>query len=261
MGQLLSYSITSAVFMIPFYLVFRLLMSGERQPAFNRIALHVVYIVALIAPVLCRIDWGSLSVTQLPESQAEVVAGVPFGGYVAAIDEAVSPVWRWIVILYAAGVLVVTVMTGVSMFALARLVRSSVEVYHSNDFTVYVLPDAYGTAPFSFMNCIVLKKSDYDSDDVSQLIILHESCHVRHRHWIDLLLAQAVCILQWFNPAAWLLRDELRSVHEYQADADVLCALHGNISLYQNLLIKKAVGASFPSLANSLNHSNLKKRI
>lgn len=261
MGQLLSYSITSAVFMIPLYLVFRLLMSGERQPTFNRVALHVVYIVALIAPALCRIDWVSLTATQFPEPQAEVVAGIPFGGYVAAVDEAVAPVWKWIVLLYAVGVLVVTLMTGVSLLALARLVRSAGEVYRSDDFTVYVLHDARGMAPFSFMNSIVLLKSDYDSADVSRLIILHESCHVRHRHWIDLMLAQAVCIVQWFNPAAWLLRDELRSVHEYQVDADVLCALHGNISLYQNLLIKKAVGARFPSLANSLNHSNLKKRI
>lgn len=82
--------------------------------------------------------------------------------------------------------------------------------------------------------------------------------HVRSRHWIDLLIAQAVCVVNWFNPAAWLMRDELMLVHEYQADMAVIDHGH-DPQEYQMLLIKKAVGSRFPSLANSLNHSKLKK--
>ena len=77
---------------------------------------------------------------------------------------------------------------------------------------------------------------------------------------MDLLIAQAVCIVNWFNPAAWLMRDELMLVHEYQADMAVIDRGH-DAQEYQMLLIKKAVGARFPSLANSLNHSKLKKLI
>ena len=73
-------------------------------------------------------------------------------------------------------------------------------------------------------------------------------------------MAQTVAALQWYNPAAWLMREELKAVHEYQADAGVMRS-GLNIKQYQMLLIKKAVGARFPSLANSLNHSKLKKRI
>ena len=74
------------------------------------------------------------------------------------------------------------------------------------------------------------------------------------------MLAQIVCIVNWFNPVAWLMRDELMLVHEYQADMAVIDGGH-NPENYQILLIKKAVGARFTSLANSLNHSKLKKRI
>ena len=56
------------------------------------------------------------------------------------------------------------------------------------------------------------------------------------------------------------MRDELMLIHEYQADMAVITGGH-NPQEYQTLLIKKAVGARFPSLANSLNHSKLKKRI
>ena len=73
-------------------------------------------------------------------------------------------------------------------------------------------------------------------------------------------MAQLVAVFQWYNPAAWLMREELKAVHEYQADSGVISS-GVNPREYQMLLIKKAVGARFPSLANSLNHSKLKKRI
>ncbi len=64
----------------------------------------------------------------------------------------------------------------------------------------------------------------------------------------------------WYNPVAWLMREALKSVHEYQADEAVMTS-GADLREYQMLLVKKAVGARFPSLANSLNHSKLKKRI
>ena len=70
----------------------------------------------------------------------------------------------------------------------------------------------------------------------------------------------AVCLLQWFNPAVWLLRRELREVHEYEADAAVLAA-GADARAYQMLLIKEAAGGRWYSVANSFNHSKLKNRI
>ena len=92
------------------------------------------------------------------------------------------------------------------------------------------------------------------------MISVHELQHLRLCHWVDLLVAQIVGIFMWYNPAAWLMREELKAVHEYQADSAVI---ESGVAPreYQMLLIKKAVGARFPSLANSLNHSKLKKRI
>ena len=75
-----------------------------------------------------------------------------------------------------------------------------------------------------------------------------------------MLLAEIITIFNWYNPAAWLLKEELKTVHEYQADMAVIDS-GANIKEYQLLLIKKAVGARLPSFANSLNHSKLKKRI
>lgn len=103
-----------------------------------------------------------------------------------------------------------------------------------------------------------MSQNDYESS--SDIIITHEFSHLKLKHWIDLLAAQFIAMLQWFNPTAWLMREELKTVHEYQADEAVIES-GANIKEYQMLLIKKAVGTKFPSLANSLNHSKLKKRV
>ncbi len=150
----------------------------------------------------------------------------------------------------------VALRTLLTWLRLASIVRRGQKIEREG-YTL-VLTDSDRYAPFSWMRYIVLPRKDFD--DGSDAIATHELTHVRALHWLDLMLAQAVCTVNWFNPAAWLMRDELMLIHEYQADMAVMESGH-DMRQYQLLLIKKAVGSRFPSLANSLNHSKLKKRI
>jgi beta-lactamase regulating signal transducer with metallopeptidase domain len=52
--------------------------------------------------------------------------------------------------------------------------------------------------------------------------ILHEQAHVARRDWPWLCLGQALQAIQWFNPAAWLCGEALRSTAEEAADDQVL---------------------------------------
>ena len=45
-------------------------------------------------------------------------------------------------------------------------------------------------------------------------ILVHEVAHIRKRHSIDLLVADICIFFQWFNPASWLLKQELQNIHE-----------------------------------------------
>lgn len=121
-----------------------------------------------------------------------------------------------------------------------------------------VVIDRHDIAPFSWGRFIVVSRSE--EARAVDLIVGHERAHIRLGHFYDLILAQVVCIIQWYNPASWLMLSELKAVHEYQADRAVIDS-GINIHQYQILLIKKTVGIRFQSFANSLNHSNLKKRI
>ena len=102
--------------------------------------------------------------------------------------------------------------------------------------------------------------SEKDLKENREEILTHEYAHIRKRHSIDLLIADICIFFQWFNPASWLLKQELQNIHEFEADESVI-AQGIDAKKYQLLLIKKAVGTRLYSMANSFNHSSLKKRI
>ena len=113
-------------------------------------------------------------------------------------------------------------------------------------------------SPFSWMRYIVISQKDLHEN--GREILTHELAHIRNRHSWDLFAADICIFFQWFNPAAWLLKQELQNIHEYEADETVINE-GVDARQYQLLLIKKAVGTRLYSMANSFNHSKLKKRI
>ncbi len=255
MGQLLSYTINSSVYLAILYIMYKWFIADKNNPGFNRHVILAIYIAALTAPLLPGIASAANNIAEpaftgniqnmgtnniaLPQD-----TGIKYGFAAIAIC------------MYAAGTALALAASLFTYIRLVRLIRGG-EKATTGKYTI-VLNTKQKEAPFSWFKYIVLNKADYNLPN--SYILTHEKSHIDHRHWADLVLAEAFIILQWFNPAAWLMREELKTVHEYQADATVVksgCDIHE----YQMLLIKKAVGARFPSLANSLNHSKLKKRV
>jgi len=150
----------------------------------------------------------------------------------------------------------VLVRVSVSMLSLARIIRQGVCVREEDG--VKIIVTDRDIDPFSWMRYIVLSKKDWEEPHSS--IITHEKAHIGHRHSAELLLVDILSALQWFNPAIWMLRADLQELHEYEAD-DAVLRSGANLKEYQYLLIRKAVGKSGYSVANSFNHSILKNRI
>ena len=113
--------------------------------------------------------------------------------------------------------------------------------------------------PTSWRRTVIMSRKDYESDD-SKMIIEHEQAHIRCRHSIDVILAQVVCALQWFNPAAWALKRSLQEVHEYEADATVL-ADGFNEQCYQMCLVQAALNAKIGYVTSNFADCSTKKRI
>ena len=174
------------------------------------------------------------------------------------VDTWRSPVhWIEIVLLfYIAGIFFLVCRNVYSLFRLVRLMNTA-QRRQIDKHTVLLVHDRK-VAPFSWMKFVVISRTDLEEN--GREILIHECAHIRKHHSWDLLIADICIFFQWFNPGAWLLKQELQNIHEYEADEAVIN--EGiNARDYQLLLIKKAVGTRLYSMANSFNHSKLKKRI
>ncbi len=112
--------------------------------------------------------------------------------------------------------------------------------------------------PFSFGNSIFINSSLHTEAELEE-IVRHEFVHVRQKHTIDIIWAEMLCIINWYNPFAWLLKRSIRQNLEFVADNKVI--ENGiNKKQYQYLLLK-VIGNSQFSIATQFNFSSLKKRI
>ena len=189
----------------------------------------------------------------------------PEGESMAAATPSATVLWlRAALLVYLTGIVFFIVRNLCSLARLDRLIRQgkreALDSYlpDRKEKNVRLVVHDHDIAPFSWMHWIVIARKDLEEN--GREILIHELAHIRNRHSWDLLLADLCIFVQWFNPAAWLLKQELQNIHEYEADETVL--REGvNARNYQMLLIKKAVGTRLYSMANSFNHSSLKKRI
>ncbi len=252
MGAIFSYSIASSLLLAAMYLAYKWMLAGENQHRYNRAVLWVIYLVALVMPVLAP-ALENIGAGQVEIAAASIGIDMPQ----ASVIEVSQPLLPRVLLgAYVAGMAVAFLCTVIVAVRLAGIVTAG-EKHAAGRYTLVII-DNRDVAPFSWLRYIVMSRADYEASGA--VISVHETRHLNARHWADLVAAQAVAIFQWYNPAAWLMREELKTVHEYQADEAVM-ASGSDLRQYQMLLIKKAVGARFPSLANSLNHSKLKKRV
>lgn len=113
--------------------------------------------------------------------------------------------------------------------------------------------------PTSWRRTVIMSRRDFESAD-KDIIIEHELTHIHCHHSIDVVIAQLVCALQWFNPAAWALKRSLQEVHEYEADANVL-ADGENERRYQICLVQAALGNRIGYVTSNFADCSTKKRI
>lgn len=266
MGSLFSFSLLSSALMAAMLIPYKVFLSREKQPGLNRAILLMIYGLSMLGAT-----WLLVHPVHLVEffdfskiEPSDVMTILKGGEVVGAspVDESPLPDRSWldiahiITILYFLGGAVITTITLVSLIRLcqivlkarpARIFGKEIRVYSDRK-----LP------PFSVMKTIIISNCDQGSE--MEMIMAHEAAHIRRCHWIDLVVARCVVILQWYNPAAWLMMRELRAVHEYQADSDTISG-GASPKEYQLMLIGMATNHSISGFASSLNNSNLKKRI
>jgi len=255
MGIFFVYILKSTACLASFYLFYRLLLSRDTFHRFNRMALLGTVLLSVILPFV-KVQLFQAEAVERPALSLEQLLFL--AQYVTVNAAGGSPVWiRAILVLYLSGILFFAMRFLYSVLRIFFLIRG--EKYHLQDDGTKLILTKKKIAPFSWMNYVLISEKDWEES--GKEILAHERGHIQGRHSWDMLLAGVHVIFHWFNPAAWLLKQELQNIHEYEADEYVLNK-GIDAKKYQLLLIKKAVGSQrFTSMANSFSHSKLKKRI
>ena len=290
MGAFIVYIIKSSLLLAMLVSLFMLFMSRETFHKLNRFLLLLIVVVSLALPfanvgvstplqgVFDSIENGftktddALPVADvLLADEQPMMATRPSVATFDAVADGIpvrieekgntAPLWQIVVlVIYGLGVALLVVRQVVMYFQLSRLIMRSRKATAEQ----YGLPGVKlrlhsgEEKPFSWFGWVVV--SNNDMVEGAREILTHEAAHVRAGHSWDIMLADAVIIMQWFNPLAWIMKNTLKDIHEFEADEAVISS-GVNAKQYQLLIIKKAVGARLYSIANSFNHSLTKKRI
>ena len=262
MGTFFVYILKSSVCLALFYLFYRLLLSKETFHRFNRVALLGILFLSLLIPLL---EVTTAQPTEMAHTMLTLEQLLAMVDFYSQDTVAVAPVEvkeitlsgiQITLVIYLAGIVFFACRNIYSLIRLFLLLRSGrKEIFHSG---IRLIIHNKEIAPFSWMKYVVISEADLEEN--GREILIHETAHISNHHSVDLLVADLCIFFQWFNPASWLLKQELQNIHEYEADETVI--KEGvDAKQYQLLLIKKAVGTRLYSMANSFNHSTLKKRI
>ena len=219
MGIFLVYILKASVCLALFYLFYRLLLSKETFHRFNRLALLGLLVLSCAVPFVEVTVQESLGMAQ-PFLSLEEMVGMMEVESAEVLDE--TPMYfPWkelLLLLYVGGILFFFVRHLWSLGRMLRLLRTCRKEKTKEGITLYIHQEK--VAPFSWMKMIVLSEDDLQEN--GKAILTHERAHIHNRHSWDLLLAEVCIFFQWFNPAAWLLKQELQNIHEYEADEWVI---------------------------------------
>ena len=264
MTLFLTYELKVAILIAVFYIFWRLLVANETWHRLNRIVLLSTAVASFVLPLCVITIHQTVEVTPsatepMPISSTidePLVSQEAMPALTAA--EAEQP-FNWqlmITIIYIIGVLVVLSKMVLSLWRLHKMIAES-EIHPLSDGRQIAVCETAKT-PFSWWKTVFLNHQDFEEGTTA--LLTHELGHIRLHHSADVLLVELLTALQWFNPAMWMLRADLRTIHEYEADQQVIS--HGfNDIQYLQLLIRKAASQSGYSLANGISNSALKKRV
>ena len=250
------YLIKINVALMLLYGFYRLTVSRDTFFGLRRLTLWLIYAVALMVPALNLEYW--VRDTPTMAGMANVYADT---FYPVVVVKAQAPSITWMDMLlgiYWAGVAVLSLRLVWQLFSIIRLAVIS-RKQEVEGITVHLLRGE--GSPFSFFRWVFMYPSTLEGKQLHEVMV-HECTHVSGLHSLDTLFSELFSIACWFNPFAWLMKQEVRMNLEYLADESVLSDGNARKS-YQYHLLGLAYRQPNEStkIANNFNLLPLKKRI
>lgn len=262
--MIIAYIIKVQIVFTILFLVYYTFLRKEKFLVLNRFILIGIIATAFILPTLRTFDGNSFNINQL---KPQVKANSVFPQFVTVpqspqhLTAIVKPVQQMdstmlVTIAYFIVTVILLLIFLANLYKVYLIINTSHQ-HKANGLTY--CESAYGSAPFSFFNFIIISKNAFHTEEYAQ-IITHESAHSHQLHSIDVLLADIACSILWINPLIYLYRKQLKLNLEFLADEAVL-----NTGIdardYQFSLLKHSGILTTYRSANSFFTSKIKERI
>jgi len=250
---MLMYLIKANVVLVVLFGFYQLISAGDTFFKWRRLSLLLVYVLSLLLP--------TIDLSQLVNETAPLGNILPRMAYNLP-EVMVKPArdafdWQRLAVwLYAVVALALLLRVLWQVVVVCRLAqRSERATLHGT--AVCLLTGDY--SPFSFFRWIFVNPVNKTPSQVKQ-ILTHEQTHVAQWHSVDALLSQLFVAAFWFNPAAWLMRLQVRNNLEYLADRSVISG-GTDKKAYQYHLLAVAYRTNVATITNNFNVLPLKRRI
>ena len=266
MAAFIIYAIRWAVTLTLLYSLYRLLLRRETFHRLNRAVLLAILVVSPLLPLVplhtdspTALDAMFTRIEALPNSSINPASSNQTSPPSEGLGEALQDrCMRYGAYIYIIGIVIAVATYLFRVLALVRVIRRSRRITHELvPDRVHLMLDMRITQPSSWMRWIFIGPIDLKQN--AETVLRHELAHVRMKHSWDVVLCDLTCRLLWCLPFAWMLRQDLVDVHEFQADEAVL---QGGVKLedYEHLLVRKAVRTQALPIMNTLRRGAVKKR-
>ena len=265
-GSFVIYILEWALCLSAFLLLYKMCFSGSTFHRFNRLFLLGSVVLAAMLPMIhitpneemepiaevCRLNTGVLEPLPVVETLkvAETQEQLSTFNYQLSTGQ---KIFLAVALTYLIYILIQVVGWMRSFVKMLLFLRGKRTRRVGRWIRLVVHDEEYG--PFSWMNYMVI--SDKENGFARRASMRHELSHIVLMHHLDLVFL-LLCTL--VNPVCWFIMKEIKVVHEYEADDEVINHYHIQSRDYQRLLVLRTVGAEAYALASSFN-LNIKKRI
>jgi beta-lactamase regulating signal transducer with metallopeptidase domain len=247
----LYYLLEANLYLAILYGFYRLSLHRETFYTLNRYFLITATLISLALP-LCKVS-SINSFFHLPQGRTQVLATLDS----SRADATTTSRFDFQTLLYGAYLIT-------CVFFLIRMLTSLLSIYklyvnadkRKIDNIVFVELRNQQSA-FSFFNILFIHPNIREKHTV----LKHEMVHIKQHHSADILLFELIQIVCWFSPIVYLIRQDIKLLHEYIAD-ELTTASDIKKHEYAMFLIENSFGVPFLDLSNQIfNHSLMKRRI
>ena len=203
-----------------------------------------------ISQTVNRNQWAEIKIVQW-------IPVINDSTFTSICENKAGPVNYWIIpfLIIILGIILMLIRILIQFVSFRQMVKRA-ELLSSKEMKIYQVNESI--IPFSFGNSVFINRHLHSENELQE-IIRHEFVHVKQRHSVDIIWGEILCLLNWYNPFAWLLKRSIRQNLEFIADEKVID--NGIDRRQYQYLLLKVIGNNHFSIASKFNFSSLKKRI